>query len=120
MDRVVSRQSNFELLRLVAIFLIIFGHCLLRTGNAGIHEPYVQNLNGIIGSVLYAACVIGVNLFILISGYFGIRKVVKSVVKILIDTIVYGSLAFLVGAMGGGSYGRRYTQHSRILWCYQL
>lgn len=101
MDRVVSRQSNFELLRLVAIFLIIFGHCLIRTGNAGIHEPYVRNVNGTIGSVLYAACVIGVNLFILISGYFGIRRVVKSVVRILIDTIVYASLAFFIGAMGG-------------------
>lgn len=100
-EGVISRQSNFELLRLFAIFLVIFGHCLLRTGNAGVHEPYVQNLNGILGSLLYALCVIGVNLFILISGYFGIRKVVKSVVKILIDCVVYGSIAFLIGRMGG-------------------
>lgn len=101
MDKVVLRQSNFELLRLVAIFLIIFGHCLLRTGNAGVYEPYVQNANSVIGSFLYALCVIGVNLFILISGYFGIRRVGKSVIKILIDCTVYGLIAFLIGKMGG-------------------
>lgn len=101
MDSVISRQSNFELLRLFAIFLVIFGHCLIRTGNAGVYEPYVQNLNGILGSFLYALCVIGVNLFILISGYFGIRKVVKSVIKILIDCAIYGGIAFLVGTLGG-------------------
>lgn len=98
----MERKSTFELLRLVAIFLIIFGHCLLRTGNAGVYEPYVQNANSVIGSFLYALCVIGVNLFILISGYFGIRRVGKSVVKILIDCTVYGLIAFLIGKIGGG------------------
>lgn len=65
-SKLKTRESNFELLRLVAMFCIVFYHLLLH---------YVVPAQGD-GSVFYALWLplhIGVPLFVFISGYFGIR-----------------------------------------------
>lgn len=70
------RKSNFELLRLVSMFCIILGHLLFF-----IVEPHHNNqpMWGIMQMPLH----IGVILFVLISGYFGIKASVKGLVHLL-------------------------------------
>ncbi|MFA0438587.1 acyltransferase family protein [Vibrio sp. 10N.222.51.C12] len=63
----MSRQSNFELLRILAMFLIVAHHYSVHGGwnypiGFEIHKFYAQSLS--IGGKL------GVNFFVLISGYF--------------------------------------------------
>lgn len=65
-----SRESNFELLRIVAMFCIVFYHLLLH---------YVIPAEGE-ESIFYALQLplhIGVPLFVFISGYFGIKPSVS-------------------------------------------
>ena len=67
MERAI-RQSNFELLRIVAMLLIVAHHFLIATGRLDYRSGTLRG-----GELVNSFCVVGVNCFILISGYFGIK-----------------------------------------------
>jgi len=75
-EKVKERESNFELLRLFSIFIIVFYHLLLAPNMA---LEYAFN----------AVLLIAVPCFVLISGYFGIRASVKGLINLLIKCVVY-------------------------------
>ena len=67
------RESNFELLRIVAMLMIIFGHFF-------VHSNLLVESSGtlqIACRIILAIIIIHVNLFILISGYFGYKSKFK-------------------------------------------
>jgi len=66
-----KRDSNIELLRIIAMCLIIFHHMAL---NTGIVECYNINTNMIFGIIGGIGGKIGVVVYILITGYFCINK----------------------------------------------
>ena len=69
-----ERKSNFELLRIISIVLILFHHLAYH------NELYFlanDNINKYIGIFLFTFGKIGVNLFVLISGYFMINQSLK-------------------------------------------
>lgn len=95
------RQSNMELLRIVAMFMIL-----------GYHTVYYVFYNYRGESPIFASLMtllhIGVPLFILISGYFGIKPSIKGFLKLYLILlfynllfygirIVYGDVSFSVG-----------------------
>lgn len=65
----VKRQANFELLRIVAMVMIIILHYL---GKGNIITPYRENASvfNYIGWLIEAFCIVCVNCYVLISGYF--------------------------------------------------
>lgn len=64
-----KRSSNFELLRIVCMLLIICGHILKVRGYEEMgDESWIVNM------VFYPFCAVAVNVFVLISGFFGIRR----------------------------------------------
>lgn len=75
-----GRESQFELLRLIAQFFIVFYHLFLC-------------LNTLTENTFYKALEIpmhiGVILFVLLSGYFGIRPSSKGFIKLLLIVIIY-------------------------------
>lgn len=73
-----TRNSAFELLRIIAMAFIVIGHISLHA-----QKGKLDSHNYII-----ALCTTGVNLFILISGYFGIKLSWKSLLK-FVSTIVF-------------------------------
>lgn len=91
----ITRQSNFELLRIISILMIIMHH----------YAYYVnQNckvigfaLNNIVIDFLYIGGKIGVTIFVLIAGYFGIKSEFKTkkLIKLLLEVLFY-SLIFLI------------------------
>ncbi len=66
-----NRDSNIELLRIIAMCLIIFDHMAL---NTGIVDGYTVNGNMIFGIIGGIGGKIGVVIFLLITGYFSINK----------------------------------------------
>lgn len=66
-----TRDSNIELLRIIAMCLIIFHHMAL---NTGIVDGYSINGNMIFGIIGGIGGKIGVVIFILITGYFSFTK----------------------------------------------
>ena len=77
-----ERDSNMELLRLVAIFFIILYHLtLFFTYSAGQDNKLMYSMNLMLHT--------GVVLFVLISGYYGIRFSFKGLLKVLAIMFVY-------------------------------
>lgn len=79
------RTSNVELIRIVAMALIVIGHILFH----GFKIDFSMSQG------IYAFTVIGVNLFVLITGYFGINFKWKSLISLIGTTVFYYALSFL-------------------------
>ena len=91
-----QRQTNIELLRVISMLMIL----LLHTRYDGILSVYdgTLNLNKILIFLFEAISIVGVNIFILISGYFGISLKRKSIYNLLFEIYFYGMLG-LIGWM---------------------
>lgn len=97
-----ERASNIELLRIIAMIMIIGVHYLGSSDAETLISQHTFN-NGVFICVM-SLCNIGVNLFVLITGYFminakGIR--VSKMAKLLIDTLIYGMLLYGVSIWAG-------------------
>ncbi len=78
------RQSNIELLRIISMFFVLIVHaCFQSTGvpnNIDFHNNEIKTVFEIIFEFI---AIPAVNVFILISGYFGIKCKFKSVLNII-------------------------------------
>lgn len=82
-----DRQSNMELLRIVAMFMIVVYHTVY-------YVFYNYRGESPIFASLMTLLHIGVPLFVLISGYFGIKASVKGVIKLYLIILFYNLLFY--------------------------
>ncbi len=88
----IQRKSNIELLRVIAILFVVTVHVTF--GATGIPE---SEENYTIPTLLVESLtLIGVNLFVLISGYFSISLKKYSIANILFICLFYGVLKLVV------------------------
>ncbi|MBE6308607.1 MAG: acyltransferase [Bacteroidales bacterium] len=80
-----TRNSNLELLRIVAMAFIVVWHISI----------HAQKGEAITHDFIASIAITGVNLFVLISGYFGIKLKWKSLLNILSCAIFYYSITLL-------------------------
>ncbi len=82
-----KRFSNFELLRLFSIFLIVSFHCVYHSGLS--YATF--SFNVFIVKTFYLFGELGVNLFLLISGYFNINGKFKpkKLIYLILELIFY-------------------------------
>lgn len=88
------RESNIELLRIIAMVMIILFHMTqylnpYRTGT-------IQNQ--VLGTILTSMGMIGVNIFVLITGYFNIVKNIrfKKIFKLWLQVLFYSIIMMLI------------------------
>ena len=95
------RQSNFELLRIVSMFAILLSHILIH----GFKEidNFNQTDNYIWHQLINSFLMIHVNLFLLISGYWGIKLKWSSFYNLLKKCFFYSVLIYLVWALYNGN-----------------
>lgn len=99
MDIIKKKEMNFEYLRIFSMVLIILSHY---AGHGGVAEINLNNINKFIGSFLEIGGKLGVNLFVMISGYFlvnskfKIEKVFKLIFQVTFYSIILGAIGFLV------------------------
>lgn len=85
-----NRESQFELLRILAMVLIIIHHYAI---HGGILEAEVRTTNKYVAVLIYSFGQVAVNVFILITGYFlidskfKIKKLFKLIFQVLFYTI---------------------------------
>ena len=84
-----NRESSFELLRLLCIFGIVTMHTF------GSFYASATGINLVYGVLLNSIFNMGVSLFMLISGYFGIRTSAKKIVHLELAAIFYSMLHLL-------------------------
>ena len=90
-----------ELARIVAMLMIVLGHFMLTyglwNGSDFIGRQDVTNpASSYLYVILYGFCVVGVNVFILISGYFSIHLTWKSFLSYYLLCVFYNAAVFLV------------------------
>ena len=70
-----KRMANYELLRAVAMLMIVVMHFLSRSGSLPV-AGNADSLNPVtlLGTVLEFFCIAAVNTYVLISGYFGVKS----------------------------------------------
>lgn len=74
-----SRLSNFELLRCIAMFLVLMVHAdFYSLGAPEITNIRDISLGDIVQLLIQGISIVCVNVFVLISGWFGIRPNIKS------------------------------------------
>jgi len=88
------RQSNFELLRILLMLFVVGGHVLNFGTNSLVYNNslFMGGEDFVISNYLYGICVIAVNTFILISGYFGISLKLTKLLKIEFMVLFYSWL----------------------------
>lgn len=97
-----ERQSNFELLRIIAMLMVVLVHCNYYSLGAIDQISVINNpSSSFIRIFTEQLTIICVNVFILISGWFGIRPSLKGAVSILFQIIFYGLLLLCIGLMIG-------------------
>ena len=99
-----KRQANFELLRIVAMFMIICLHYLVK-GRVAMPFPFVTKENpvSVFAWLVEAFCIVAVNCYVLISGYFFVESAWKPgrLVSLLFQVLFY-SLLIPVLFLGAG------------------
>ena len=123
-----KRQLNVELMRIFSMLLIclwhVNGHFLTLLPNAG-------SLVGKTLSLLMPYITFHVNLFVLITGYFGVRHLKRGLLKTSLLVIFYSLvLGALTSYLGGQDFSWTQLCHSlvrhggscRFIWfcCYAL
>ncbi len=84
------RASNFELLRLLAMLLVLILHANYLTFRFPSSELLNSQPIGALGQIWSESlAIVGVNVFVLISGYFGIRLRIKGIVSLLFQAAFY-------------------------------
>ncbi|EOU1923475.1 hypothetical protein DMN38_09310, partial [Clostridium perfringens] len=99
----IKRESNFELLRIISMFMIVVLHVL---NHGGIYKSTnIYSNDFIIVNLIESLSIVGVNCFVLISGYFGInsrfsfRKCMKIYIQVIFYSIIINYFAFVRGVI---------------------
>jgi len=88
-----KRLSNFELLRLLAMLFILLNHCnYMCLGRVDCDDVVTNPSLSFFRIFFEQAFLVGVNIFILISGWFGIKFTPKGVFALLFKVIFIGWL----------------------------
>lgn len=108
MNKKLARNTNFEILRIIAMVMIVAHHFAVHSGLDISQMSYTNNLWI---SFLRNGGKIGVNLFVLISGYFLVNKSSyksASILKLYIKALIYGLALFFIGRFCLGIQGPIY------------
>ena len=84
-----ERESNFELLRIICMLMIVFLHTLGHGG--GLANTNVNSFNFFISHLIESLSIVAVNVYVIITGYFSINKTKINIYKLL---ILYAQMYF--------------------------
>lgn len=112
-----ERQSNIELLRILAMFLVLVVHADFWANGAPTQE---ECLTKVVPSItrffIEAVSIVCVDVFVLISGWFGIRPNIKRMSSFLFQCFFFLGGLYAVSLIGG--FGT--LKFSGIMGCFGL
>ena len=92
-----ERQSNIELLRILCMLMVMILHFNNQCANPDLLGfPNELTSQYTWGFLIECFCIVAVNCFVLISGYFGINLKVSSVLRLYLQCFFIGLLSYLL------------------------
>lgn len=91
------RDSNMELLRIISMLMIVIHHFITQV-NGG--DTVINH--SLVGGLINALCYVGVNCFILISGWFGIRVKWKGFLNLFLCCSFFGVISYIFHIINDG------------------
>lgn len=93
----LARNSNIELLRIVCMLMVVVLHFNNNGANTGIvNMPELLTERLTWGFLIESFCLVAVNCFVLISGYFAIKLKVRSLLKFYLQCFFIGLFTYLL------------------------
>lgn len=86
-----QRESNFELLRLICMLMVLSTHAI-----GYVQYSHLTGAEGYIRLIASQFCLVCVNVFVMISGWFGIKASWKGVANLLFQVFFCATLCYLV------------------------
>ncbi len=88
-----SRQSGIELLRLVAMYMVLLLHAnYISFGKPSVEDIHLNYLTSFGRVLAEQLCIVAVNVYVLISGWFGIKPKIKSIISLLLQVFTYSAI----------------------------
>ena len=82
------------------MLLIVTHHMVVKYLKiCGYDDPYSLQEDGVLGIFLNSMAIIGVNLFVMISGWFGIKKVWSQLIRLIFDCSLYVALSTIIACL---------------------
>lgn len=96
------RQSNFELLRIFAMILVLVVHAdFLPLGNPGYEDFETNPINAFTRTFIESLALVCVNVFVLISGWFGIKSSLKGFCSFIFQCIYFQFGLYIAAVLTG-------------------
>ena len=111
----MNRKSNFELLRIVAMLMIVLLHANYFSIGAPSQEDIdLKPIASFWRILTEQLCIIGVNVFVLISGWFGIKPNTKGFCSLLYQVLFWGAII----TIGGIAFNTNipFNLTARVFW----
>lgn len=110
------RKSNFELLRLVTMLLIVLLHVNYYSLGVIDETSFITGLPTYTRLFFELFCIIGVNVFVLISGWFSIKPSFAKLASLLFQVTFYSvSITLIFNLMGWAPFDKGYLFQSVYL-----
>lgn len=91
-----ERQSNIELLRIISMLMVVLLHANYFTiGAVARADVLAAPVQSFVRMFLEQTCIVAVDVFVLISGWFGIRPSLKGAGSILYQVVFFGLIVLL-------------------------
>ena len=107
-----TRSSNIELLRIICMLLIIIGHIIMNHHDDNVTEYFISH-------ILRPFTVVGVNVFVIISGYFGINYKTDRLITIVFSNMVLLCYFIFHCPFFGFAYPKPQKRYTCFLSCIQ-
>lgn len=101
------RNSNMELLRLLAMFMVLVYHVdflSLGVPQMDIAMNASQWIDSFLRFLVQSACVVCVNVFVMLSGWFGIKPKLDRLISFLFQVTFFTVIGIIVNIMWGGHH----------------
>lgn len=109
------RESNIELIRSIAMFMILLLHAnFVALSYPTVEELEISPISQFLRLILESLCIVSVSIFVYISGWFKIRTKVKSVLYFLFQVVFFWGLVYFLLVLLG------YADFSIIGLCHAV
>lgn len=97
-----NRESNFELLRIISMFMVLVLHADFQALGEPTTEDIVNTpFSSFIKVLFEVLSIVAVNVFVLISGWFGIKPSIKGFAKLIFQILFFSFGIYIVMALIG-------------------